>query len=85
MRNEQRLLKLRIGQMWSLASIVILAMWTSGCATATFSKYQCPTLKSYTKEFQLKAAEEKRGPASQQLVSDYGQLRDACRALEATK
>lgn len=56
-------------------------MLTSGCETV-HSKYKCPTLKSYSKEFQSAAAAEKRGARTQQLVSDYGQLRDACRALE---
>jgi hypothetical protein len=43
--------------------------------------FECPPLKKYTPEFQAKAANEPKGPATQQLVSDYGQQRDACRAM----
>jgi hypothetical protein len=44
-------------------------------------------LKKYTPEFQAKVADEVKnaGPATKVLLSDYGQLRDACRAMEAAK
>ena len=85
MRNRRRPMRPNSGRMKSLLSIVILTMWTGGCATAVSSRYECPPLKKYSKEFQLKVADEPKGVATKQLVSDYGQLRDACRALEATK
>lgn len=77
---------LKSGPIRCLVSIAILTMPLGGCETAIF-RYACPTLKQYPKEFQTKAADEaaKTGPATKQLVSDYGQLRDACRAMEATK
>jgi len=61
-----------------LLSIAILPMLIGGCAMVIF---ECPPLKKYSKEFQAKAADESKGPATQQLVSDYGQHRDACRAM----
>lgn len=67
----------------SLLSIASLTLVVSGCNEATF-RTRCPPLKQYSKEFQAKAATElqRAGPATNQLVSDYGQHRDACRALE---
>lgn len=58
-------------------------MAQNGCNEETFRLY-CPALKSYSKEFQQKAAAElkKSGVIVNQLVTDYGQLRAACRALE---
>lgn len=65
-----------------LLSIVTLTAFQSGCDAETF-KYVCPALKKYTPEFQAKVADELRnaGPNTKQLLSDYGQLRDACRAM----
>ena len=67
-------------------SIVTLTPLLTGCDEATF-RYLCPALKKYTPEFQAAVAEELRnaGPKTKQLLSDYGQLRDACRALDAAK
>lgn len=69
-----------------LLSIVTLTAFQSGCDAETF-RYLCPALKKYSAEFQTKVADELKnaGPATKQLISDYGQLRDACRAMEATK
>ena len=74
------------GLMLSLLSIAILTPWLTGCDEATF-RYLCPQLKKYSPEFQAKVADELKnaGPATKQLLSDYGQLRDACRAIEAAK
>ncbi len=69
--------------MMCLLSIVILTGSQSGCDEATF-RYICPALKKYPPEFQAAVADELRtaGPNTKRLISDYGQLRDACRALE---
>lgn len=78
--------RLRIGLTLCLLSTVTLTPLLTGCDEATF-RYLCPQLKKYTPEFQTKVADELKnaGPATKQLLSDYGQLRDACRALEAAK
>lgn len=81
MRKLNELWKPNGRLMRSLVSIVILTPLMTGCATEVF-RYQCPTLKVYPREFTTKAANEPKGPATKQLVSDYGQLRDACRAME---
>ena len=72
--------------MRSLLSIAILTPLLIGCNEETF-RYLCPELNKYTPEFQAKVAKElaTAGPATKQLISDYGKLRDACRALEAPK
>jgi hypothetical protein len=64
----------------------MLTMGQSGCDEETF-RSRCPALKRYSGDFQKKAAEElaKAGVRVNQLVTDYGQLRDACRALENAK
>lgn len=69
----------------SSLKIVTLAMLLSGCVTDR-SEYMCPPLKQYKKETQQQAAKEldQLPPNSTvaRLVVDYGQLRDACRALK---
>lgn len=79
--NER--MKRRVAVTRSLLSSVILSLLLSGCGEVTF-RYLCPTLKKYSPEFQTKAADELKtaGPTTKQLVSDYGQHRDACRAME---
>ena len=69
--------------MMCLLSIVILTGSQSGCDEATF-RYVCPALKKYPPEFQAAVAHElaTAGPNTKRLISDYGQLRDACRAIE---
>lgn len=84
MWNKLRLMRLRGGPMRSLLSIVILTMFVTGCAgTISNTRYICPSLKKYSPEFQDKVAAEfpRVGANTKQLVSDYGQLRDSCRAL----
>lgn len=73
----------RLGLIRSLLSSVILTLLLTGCDEATF-RYLCPQLKKYSPEFQNKVADEMKvaGPNIRLLVSDYGQLRDACRAME---
>lgn len=57
----------------------------TGCVTA-HSEYVCPTLRSYSKDQLMQMAKERdllpKGSALRQLVRDYGQMRDACRALK---
>lgn len=83
--NNNKPVKLKSALTMSLLSIVILTMVTSlnGCDEATF-KYVCPSLKKYSREFQDKLAGEYTTlpSASKQVITDYLQLRDACRALE---
>ena len=83
MPNNRKPTRQKIERMLFLASSVILGTLLTGCATGP-SRYICPTLKTYPSAFQTQAALEfaKSGKNIQQLVSDYGQLRDACRALE---
>lgn len=58
----------------------------TGCDDTTF-RYLCPQLKKYSEKFQDKVADEMKsaGPNIRLLVSDYGQLRDACRAMDQKK
>lgn len=62
-----------------IAAGVILA----GCFATTYG-VTCPELKAYSPEFQRRAAAElpNASPEIQQMVSDYGGLRDAVRACE---
>lgn len=73
----------RAGLTKCLLSSVILSLLLTGCDEVTF-RYLCPQLKKYSPEFQNKVADEMKvaGPNIRMLVSDYGQLRDACRAME---
>ncbi len=63
---------------WS--SIGLLTILLSGCQTVISS---CPALVGYSSAFQTQAAKELKtaGPTVQTLVTDYGKLRDACRAM----
>lgn len=76
-------MRLNVGLMTSLLSIVILTPQLTSCDEANF-RYMCPALKKYDAQFQNKLADEfpSLPPAAKQVISDYGQLRDACRALE---
>ena len=87
MNSEQKNPKQKSVLIRSSLSVAILTMFLHDCGGATFDRYRCPTLTKYSKSFQEKAADElpKAGTNVKQLVSDYGQLRDACRAMEATK
>jgi hypothetical protein len=64
-------------------------MLLSGCAKETFSPVTllCPSIVTYSAEFQIKAAEELQtlppGSAVAELVRDYGQLRDRIRVCQA--
>lgn len=68
--------------MMSLLSIVILTPQLKSCDATNF-RYVCPALKKYDGAFQDRLAAEYPSlpPASKQIITDYGQLRDACRAL----
>lgn len=81
--NKKRPTRLFTGPMMSLLSIAILTTQLQGCDGTTF-KYVCPSLKKYSDTFQDKLAGEYTAlpPASKQVITDYLQLRDACRALE---
>ena len=63
-------------------SIATLPILLTGCAKDHF-RIVCPTLTTYSPEFQAAAANElpKAGEHVQTLVTDYGKHRDACRAL----
>lgn len=66
----------------SWLSIAILSAPLTACATAPSSG--CPPLVTYPREFQAKAmAEYERLPLGSSLkilITDYGKMRDACRA-----
>lgn len=68
-------------------SLALLPLLLTGCVTAPSEMVltRCPSLRTYTPEFQRKAADElshlPQGSPVARLVTDYGQLRDACRAL----
>jgi hypothetical protein len=74
---------LRAAPAMSLLSIALLMTPINGCQTVVF-KSRCPPLKAYPADFQKQAAKElqKAGAAVQEMVTDYGQHRDACRAIE---
>lgn len=84
MRKPNDNWKRRLVLTLSLLSSVTLMGFQSGCDGETF-RYLCPQLRKYTPEFQAKVLEELKnaGPNTKILISDYGQLRDACRAMEA--
>jgi hypothetical protein len=67
----------------SLLSVALLMTPLEGCQTVVF-RSRCPPIRNYTADFQKQAAKElvKAGPAVQEMVTDYGQHRDACRAIE---
>ena len=75
--------KLRVGRTLFSVSAAALMMLPEGCQTVAF-RSRCPALATYSKEFQAQAAKElpKAGANVQTLVTDYGQFRDACRAIE---
>jgi hypothetical protein len=54
--------------------------------TETLVLSKCPALKKYSKEQLQKAADELAGTVPDSVVAkmviDYGQLREACRAIE---
>ncbi len=58
--------------------VIAASLALSSCVTSG-----CPSLTSYSREFQTRAAAEldrlPTGSPTKQLVSDYGKLRDACR------
>lgn len=65
---------------------MILTILSASCATEV-SKTVCPTIVSYSKEFQNQVADELRnmGKSNAQikvLLEDYMKLRKACRSLE---
>lgn len=74
----------------SSLSAVALTMLLAGCATVNSSKTvyisRCPPLPKYSKETQRKAADELKqlppGSVLDDLVTDYGTVRDACRSLK---
>lgn len=74
-KRSKRLAKL-------LLSIALPTTLLTGCNQASSSG--CPPLVTYPVDFQKKAAQELRaaGGNVQVLVTDYGQLRDACRAMK---
>lgn len=83
MQNNRLRMPRRTGRMLCSTMAALSTILVASCATGP-SRYLCPTLKEYPSAFQAEAAIEfaKSGKNVQQLVSDYGQLRDACRALQ---
>ncbi len=67
----------------SWPSIAILSALLSGCATARSNG--CPPLVAYPREFTARAASEygrlPQASALKTLITDYGKMRDACRAV----
>ena len=61
-----------------VASLLLLTMLMSGCATVAF---KCPPLVEYTAEEQAEAADQIPDGIIRRMVADYGQLRAECRAL----
>jgi hypothetical protein len=63
-------------------------MLLSGCQTERFEPVTllCPSIVTYSSDFQVKAAEElmmlPQGSAVGELVRDYGQLRDRIRVCQ---
>lgn len=80
--------------MYKIIPLVIVGLFTSGCATITalppetvrIAIKQCPLLKQYSKQQLIQAASElQQLPTNSQiaaLVSDYSKLRDACRVAQ---
>lgn len=69
-----------------LLSIVMMTTPLIACVPEIFSS--CPPLVKYSVPFQTKAADQlagiPKGTPVRILVTHYGQLRDACRALDET-
>ncbi|QIG74618.1 hypothetical protein EVC11_036 [Rhizobium phage RHph_I20] len=69
-----------------LTALILLALFETACSSV---RYECPPLASYSQSFQSGAAEELEAlpPGSRvgTLVTDYGKMRKACRAMEAAK
>jgi CxxC motif-containing protein len=71
--------------------IICISTLISGCATVTTERTEivlnrCPTLKRYTQEQLMKAAQEiKNIPTDSEIsvmITDYSKIRDACRLVE---
>lgn len=64
----------------------VLSLTNSRPVTETIVLSKCPALKKYTKEQLQQAAAELESQVPNSIVSkmviDYGQLREACRAIE---
>ena len=70
-----------------LAVLVIGASWLTGCATEGFEATglaACPPVVEYSREFQVKAAEELAllpdGSAIVEMMGDYAVMRDQAHA-----
>ncbi len=70
-----------------LAALVLATIWLSGCATVSSDgggPRACPPTVQYSREFQLRAAEEmallQEDSALAEMLSDYAVLRDQVRA-----
>lgn len=70
-----------------LAALALLAMSTSGCATAVSSA--CPREVDYSRQQQEQAADElsrmEPGIVRDRLIPDYSRLRDQSRACRGVK
>lgn len=65
-----------------MLALTMMAMSISGCATANFDARVCPHEAVYTRDQQVKLADELKaaGPMTRQAIKDYGKLRDKARA-----
>jgi hypothetical protein len=69
-------------------SLIALSLALLGCQTSDFSPVTllCPSIVTYSAEFQIMAAEELQtlppGSPVAELVRDYGQLRDRIRVCQ---
>lgn len=61
-------------------SLILLCSYLLAACTTVYKPY-CPSLVSYTKDFNLKLADELKtaGPNTKRTISDYIALRDAIR------
>ena len=73
-----------------LAGLVIATSWSTGCTTADFEAggvAACPPVVEYSREFQVRAAEELEmlpdGSAVVEMVRDYAVMREQSRACGA--
>lgn len=69
-----------------LSALILLALFETACSSV---RYECPPLASYSQSFQAKAASELEALPSGSnvgtLVTDYGKMRNACRAMAKAK
>ena len=71
-----------------MLALIPMALLISGCETATFDKRAAPPIAKYTKEQQIKLADELKAcncPMLHKAMQDYGKLRDKVRVLSGER